>query len=212
MMNRRRFRKLRQRDFSRGRVSAGALRGVIASTMMLSLVACDSRASRFPVAQDLCEKENRKIPALEKKVRALERLYGENKLPSYLSQVIANGAGGGVQPEKLRSSIAEYLRQEPLCCQILQPDHLGDQIWNGEHWMDDVGYRRELAWGYVGDFYVFNRAPSADRPFYEIPGSIRLKDIELQRVGLPGGKFTVVSPGSVWMINNCGETHNFDRG
>jgi hypothetical protein len=187
-------------------------RAFASSTIILSLAACDTRASRFPVAEDLCAEEGRTIPAFDKKVRALAQLHGQNRLPSYLHQAIASGAQGELTPRNVRSSIAEYLRREPLCCQILQPDHLGNQIWNGEHWLDDVGYRRELSWGYVGDLYVFNRAPTADRPFREIPGSIRLEDIELQRVNLPGGRFTVIAPGSTWMINNCGETRNFDRG
>jgi len=185
---------------------------VLAAVAAVGLISCDTREARFPVAEDFCGEPSRSLSQQEKKVTALSALYAENKLPGYLFTHINKEAGPNRTEQDVRAVIGSYVLTNPLCCQILPPDHLGNQIWNGEAWTADVGYRRAFSWRYIGDFYVFNDPPSQHRPFYELPGAIRAEDVELRRQQLPRGKFTVASPGSVWMMNNCAELKSFNRG
>lgn len=126
---------------------------------------------------------------------------GPNYIRDYLNKITSTNA-----PEiEIIQAVSKYLKDNPLCCQILKPDHLGNQVWNGDGFMADQRYIDAYEWGYVADVYIFNK-----RPFYKIDTAFNIKDLYLEWDGTAGKGMG--QRGWPYMMNNCGEVKNFDVG
>lgn len=190
----------------------------------VGLMSCgDSLEKRFPPALDYCANEKRVIPNSEKISRILLRWYKDNEIHQnvyvvdarYGSKKSFNWSAGpdhvrkyldGVTSPKaddaeIMIEVANYLQKNPLCCQIMKPDHLGNQVWNGDAWMADNEYISAYKWGYFSDVYFF-RSP----PFHKIDGAIQEKDV------FPNKNARGKQQGFALMLNNCAETKAFFRG
>jgi hypothetical protein len=182
--------------------------GVIALVSICSILSgCINYEKQFPTAKDYCKEQGRHIPDFEKKLIILTRWYGMEGNLDYLKNYVVNDVGPNASKEKISQSLSRYLKVNPLCCQIVKPDHQTNQIWNGDAWAADQGYIKAYEWGYVGDFFIFH-AP----PFYDLGGEFSKKEIHGIYTRLPGNKFTYVDQGIPYMMNNCGDTRSFDRG
>ena len=176
-------------------------------TVILALTGCQSREEKYPVAADYCEEEQRKVPALEKKVRVLSTIYKRGFAPEYIKALVAENAGDGQNNAKdAEKIIAKFVRENPRCCQILKPDHVGERVFNNEAFLDDA-LDDEREWGYIGDIYIFYY-----RPFKEIGPWLTLKDTKRAKVKLPDGRISSRRSGSPLMLNACGEFKGFNRG
>ena len=162
---------------------------------LLLLAGCQSRAERYPLAEDYCREEQRRIPDIEKMAAILTRTYLRSHTPRYIADEIAANVSPAETESEVREFIVGYIRKNPLCCQILEPDHLGNMIFNNEYYVDDY-YSNIHDWGYIGDLFVFTRPPSTAN-HYRIDRFFDHDDLD---------------NGFVLMVNNCAQTKAFSRG
>ncbi len=184
---------------------------------------CDDRESRFPSANDFCEKEQRHISDFDKKVIVLTKWYQESApkeqvwltdkrtgvvktftdrgaLPQHILAYLDKQAGLNAPKAVISDAVASYLQSNPLCCQIVKPDHLGDNVYNEDAWMADR-YDNALKWGYVGDLYLF-----AEPDFHQIDKHITKADV----ARIDPAKARQI--GFAIMLSNCAQTQSFFRG
>ncbi len=162
----------------------------------LALSGCGDPAERFPVAEDFCEEEDRTLSDEEKKVVALREAYLDGGGPQYLRRYIDEKSDEDVETNQLQTLISDYLVSDPLCCQILTPDHLGNEVINDQtfYTADQLYFDRK--WGYVADLFIFwEKDGKSDR--YRIDGAFEKEDLR---------------KGWALMVNNCGHFRGFDRG
>lgn len=161
----------------------------------LVLSGCTDTSKKFPPARDYCETFSRTLSPEEKKVTILTRMYFAGKHPKYIADFVESDAGPEPNEQQVRSAISKYLAKDPLCCQLLRQDHLGNRIFNDDYFLDDM-YSRFFRWGYMADFFVFTQAEPASN-HYRLSDAFSSDDL---------------AHGGVLMVNNCGETKSFSRG
>ncbi|PNQ76332.1 hypothetical protein BA950_07575 [Erythrobacter sp. SAORIC-644] len=160
-----------------------------------SLAGCADRASKFPPAGDYCQSLERTMPASEKRTVILTNLYFSGHLPAYFANHLNRTVGEVAHRREVKRAVAQFIEDNPLCCQMLRPDHLGNMIFNNEFYLDDY-YKKDYEWGYTGDVFIFTKSPDS-LEHYPINKFFDANDLER---------------GMVLMVNNCGQVKEFFRG
>jgi hypothetical protein len=113
-------------------------------------------------------------------------------VPGYMFEELYGVIPENASDREVMIEMRHYVQQNPLCCQILKPDHLGNEVYNNEGYYADARYRNDLYWGYTSDLFLFQQ-----KPFYKINNAFDKKDL---------------SKGGAMLINACAEFKGFDRG
>ena len=138
---------------------------LLAILAAFGLSACEQRS----LAPNFCEAEGRQIPDKELKALLLVDMRRQGDLPAYLENRIRPNA-----PEaEAFDALIVFVEQNPLCCQFVQADLLGDRAFvdqsnNGEP-LPDAALKRMVDAGYIGDFAVFGEASPR---FQKVPWKI----------------------------------------
>jgi translation initiation factor 2 beta subunit (eIF-2beta)/eIF-5 len=92
---------------------------------MLALSGCSDWERKFPPAKDYCERLQKNIPENEKKAIILTKMYYGSQGPDYIYQHVIHIIDKNATRSDVHKEIRKYIEKNPLCCQILRPDHLG---------------------------------------------------------------------------------------